>query len=92
MPDELTTRLNWKAGDIVSLDETASGVTLSKPQTEFEYQLEVGRRVMRERRGVLSALAKSDTEHWVQNRKYRCVIGSDTAGSHTSKIPSACTA
>ena len=62
LPDELTTRLNWKAGDIVSLDETASGVTLSKPQTEFEYQLEVGRRVMRERRGVLSALAKSDTE------------------------------
>ena len=37
LPDELTIRLNWKAGDIVSLDETANGASLSKPQTESEH-------------------------------------------------------
>ena len=62
LPDELTARLDWKAGDTVSLEENENGMVLSKPQTEFEYQLEVSRKIMRQRRGVLSALAKSDTQ------------------------------
>lgn len=62
LPEELLVRLNWKAGDRVLLTENANGFSLSTSADEFEEQMKIGREIMRERWGVLRALAKSDTQ------------------------------
>ena len=61
LPEQVLARLRWKAGDTVLLTETTGGFSLSNPDAEFEEQVRIGRKIMRERRDVLRALAKSDT-------------------------------
>ncbi|MFT4197233.1 MAG: AbrB/MazE/SpoVT family DNA-binding domain-containing protein [Pseudoxanthomonas sp.] len=58
LPKELLARLNLEAGDSVFLTESPDGYRLTPYDAEFERQMEVAERVMRENRDVLRALAK----------------------------------
>lgn len=58
LPQELLSRLGLKQGDTVYAVETEDGVRLSTSEPEFAAQLEVARKLMRERRAVLRELAK----------------------------------
>ena len=41
--------------------------------------------------GNIKGPSEGEALFWVQNRKYRCAIGSTSAGSHHSNTPSALT-
>lgn len=58
LPKELLARLNIGEGDVLHLVEAEDGFRLKRHDPEFERQMEVARRVMRERRAVLRELAK----------------------------------
>jgi putative addiction module antidote len=58
LPKELLTRLRLQKGDVLTVIETPNGVELRASDPEFDRQMEVARRIMRERRAVLRELAK----------------------------------
>lgn len=58
LPRELLTKLGLVKGSTVYAVEQPDGVRLTTADPDFEAQMEVARRVMRERRAVLRELAK----------------------------------
>jgi putative addiction module antidote len=57
-PKEVLMRLKIVKGDTVFLTESPEGYRITPYDPEFERQMELARRVMRERRNVLKELAK----------------------------------
>jgi putative addiction module antidote len=58
LPDEVLARLKVEKGDTVFLTDAPDGYRITPYDPEFEQQMELARRVMRERRTVLKELAK----------------------------------
>jgi putative addiction module antidote len=58
LPKELLARLGVGRGDTLYAVETPEGLRLTVADPSFEQQLEVARRVMKERRAVLRELAR----------------------------------
>ena len=58
LPKEVLARLKVQKGDTVFLTDAPDGFRITPYDPEFEHQMEVARRVMRERRNVLKELAK----------------------------------
>ena len=58
IPKELLGKLGVGQGDTLYGIETPEGIRLSKSDPVFEEQMEVARRIMKERRAVLRELAK----------------------------------
>ena len=58
IPKELLGKLGVGQGDTLYGIETPEGIRLSKSDPVFEEQMEMARRIMKERRAVLRELAK----------------------------------
>jgi putative addiction module antidote len=58
LPKELLARLGLQKGDTLYAVETPEGLRLTPADAEFEAQMNVARRIMKERRAVLRELAK----------------------------------
>lgn len=58
LPKEVLTRLNVVKGDSVFLTEAPDGVRITPYNQEFEEQMKLARKFMRENRDVLRELAK----------------------------------
>lgn len=58
LPKEVLARLHVEKGDILYLTESPEGYRITPYNPEFERQMTLARRVMRERRDVLRELAK----------------------------------
>jgi putative addiction module antidote len=58
LPKEVLARLNVVKGDSVFLTESPDGVRITPYNPEFEEQMTLARKFMRERRDVLRELAK----------------------------------
>jgi putative addiction module antidote len=58
LPKEVLARLKVDKGDTLFLIESPEGYRISPYDREFEEQMALARRVMRERRNVLKELAK----------------------------------
>jgi putative addiction module antidote len=58
LPKELLTKLHIEKGDILYVTETPDGVQLTPYDAEFERQIEVGKKVMRNYRDALRKLAE----------------------------------
>lgn len=58
LPKELLARLGLHKGDTLYAVEIPDGLRLTASDAEFEAQMKVARRVMKERRAVLRELAK----------------------------------
>ena len=58
IPKELLAKLGLQKGDTLFAVETPDGLRLTTSDAEFEAQMEVARKVMKERRAVLRELAK----------------------------------
>ena len=58
LPKELLVKLGLQKGDTLFTVDTEDGVRLVPSNAEFEAQLAVARRIMKERRAVLRELAK----------------------------------
>jgi len=58
IPKEVLTRLNVEMGDTIFLTESPDGFHLTAYDEEFEKQMKIARRIMKEDRDILRALAK----------------------------------
>lgn len=58
LPKEVLARLKVDKGDTLFLTESPEGYKITPYDPDFERQMELARRVMRERRDVLRELAK----------------------------------
>ena len=58
LPREVLTRLKVVKGDSLFLTESPEGFRITSYDPDFERQMELARKVMRERRDVLRELAK----------------------------------
>ncbi|KQZ12929.1 MULTISPECIES: AbrB/MazE/SpoVT family DNA-binding domain-containing protein [unclassified Mesorhizobium] len=58
LPKEILERLNIKAGDQLSITETAKGVTLEAVDDSFERQMKAAREVMDKYKVALQKLAE----------------------------------
>ena len=58
LPKEMLAKLGLQKGDTVYAVETPDGLRLTTSDPEFEAQMELARKIMRERRAVLRELAK----------------------------------
>ena len=58
IPKETLVQFNLKEGDTLYLTPAPGGMRLTPYDPDFERQMELARRVMRERRNVLKELAK----------------------------------
>lgn len=58
LPKELLMKLGLQKGDILNAIEMPDGVRLTTANADFEAQMTVARRIMKERRAVLRELAK----------------------------------
>lgn len=58
LPKDIVQRLRVKKGDSLYILETPNGIELTPYDREFEEQMEVAERVMREDRDVLKKLAE----------------------------------
>jgi putative addiction module antidote len=58
LPKELLAKLGVGKGDTLYAIDTPEGVRLSTAEPDFEAQMEVARRIMKERWAVLRELAK----------------------------------
>lgn len=58
LPKEVLDRLMVNKGDTLYLMESPEGYAITSRDPDFERQMELARRVMRERRDVLRELAK----------------------------------
>ncbi len=60
LPQDILTRLNLQLGDTLFVSNTPDGFQAWNRDPEFEAQLALARRIMRDRAGVLRELAKHD--------------------------------
>lgn len=58
LPKELLVRLGLQKGDVLHAIEMPDGLRLTAADADFEAQMTVARRIMKERRAVLRELAK----------------------------------
>ena len=58
LPTDLLVKLGLQKGDTLYAVETEDGLRLTTSDAEFEAQMAVARRIMKERRAVLRELAK----------------------------------
>jgi putative addiction module antidote len=58
LPKEVLARLKIEKGDVLYLTDSPDGYRITPYDPEFAGQMELARRVMRERRNVLKELAK----------------------------------
>jgi len=58
LPKEVLARLRLEVGDSLHVSEAPGGYLISGYDAEFERQMDVARKVMRENRDVLRQLAK----------------------------------
>jgi putative addiction module antidote len=58
LPKELVARLRVACGDRLFVQETVDGIQLTPYDPEFERQMDIAKRVMREDRDALRALSK----------------------------------
>lgn len=58
LPKEVLARLKIAKGDVVYLTEAPDGYRITPYDPDFERQMDLARRVMRERRDALRELAK----------------------------------
>ncbi len=58
IPKEVLTRLNVEMGDTIFLTESPDGFHLTAYDEEFEKQMKIARKIMKEDRDILRALAK----------------------------------
>jgi putative addiction module antidote len=58
LPKEVLARLKVQKGDTLFLTDSPDGYRITPYDPEFEQQMELARRVMRDRRNVLKELAK----------------------------------
>ena len=58
LPKELLVKLGVQKGDTLYAIETPDGLRLTTVDADFEAQMAVARRIMKERRAVLRELAK----------------------------------
>jgi putative addiction module antidote len=58
LPKSVLDALDIAKGDTITLALDGGGFRMDRSDPEFEKQLEIGREIMRKRRGVLRALAK----------------------------------
>ena len=58
LPKEVLARLKVQKGDTLFLTDSSDGYRITPYDPEFEQQMELARRVMRDRRNVLKELAK----------------------------------
>ena len=58
LPKEVLARLKIEKGDVVFLTDAPDGYRITPYDPEFERQMNLARKVMRERRNVLKELAK----------------------------------
>lgn len=58
LPKELLGKFKLDKGDDLFVTETPDGFTISPHDAEFEKQMEVARKIMKENRAVLRELAK----------------------------------
>lgn len=58
LPRELLTKLGVQKGDTLYAIDTPDGVRLTTADADFEAQMTVARRIMKQRRAVLRELAK----------------------------------
>lgn len=58
LPKEVLARLRLEVGDSLHVSEAPGGYLISGYDAEFEHQMEIARKVMRENRDVLRQLAK----------------------------------
>lgn len=58
LPKELIARLRVAPGDLLFVQETVGGIQLTPYDPEFERQMGIAERVMREDRDALRALSK----------------------------------
>ena len=58
LPKEILSKLHVEKGDSLYVIETERGITLTPYDPEFEKQMNISRKIMKERRTVLRELAK----------------------------------
>ena len=58
IPKEVLVRLNVEMGDTIFLTESPDGFHLTAYDEEFEKQMKIARKIMKEDRDILRALAK----------------------------------
>ena len=58
LPKEVLARLKLEKGDTVFVTDAADGIKLTPYSAEFEAQMSVARRLMKQRRNALRELAK----------------------------------
>jgi len=61
IPPEILEKLNLEAGDYLKFEETDKGYRVSRESAEFQRQMEIAERVMRENHDLLRRLAREDT-------------------------------
>jgi putative addiction module antidote len=58
IPKEVLSRLNVEMGDTIFLTESPDGFHLTAYDEEFEKQMKIARKIMKEDKDILRALAK----------------------------------
>jgi putative addiction module antidote len=58
LPEDVLAQLNAREGDFLFLTEAPDGFRITPYDPDFEEQMELARKVMRERRDLLRELAK----------------------------------
>lgn len=58
LPKDLLQRLGLEQGDEVIVSEAPDGLTVTRPQDDFERGLEIARKAMKKYRSTLKELAK----------------------------------
>lgn len=58
LPKEMLAKLRAEVGDQIFVSETPDGFHITMHDPEFERQMDVARKIMRENRDILRALAK----------------------------------
>ncbi len=59
LPKEMLVKLGLQKGDTLHAVEVENGFRLTTAEPDFETQMDVARRIMKERRAVLRELAKA---------------------------------
>ncbi|MGP8232631.1 MAG: hypothetical protein ACLQL2_08200 [Methylovirgula sp.] len=59
LPNELSSKLGWSVGDILSVEVVESGLKVERAMTAHDHAMQIARECMDEYREVFETLAKS---------------------------------